>query len=301
MEEDVSTIYWAEKPELYRPTLVAAFAGWPDAGEVASGALRYLAAKLGARRLGHFPSDEFYDFTSARPVVAIEKGAVQSLRYPSTDLFYWRNPAGERDLVVLLASEPQLRWRRYLRTVVHLVNEVGAELVVTLGGLYDSVPHTAAPPISGLATSPALRERLARAGVALTDYQGPSSIHSALVQALQQNGVESVSLWGHAPIYVRAIANPKVCHALLEKLCHLVAVPLNLDDLRAAGEYLDRTLSRLLGQNEELRLYVNRLQAQQESGSEPAAEAAEDTERIIRDVEEFLRREQRRAQDEPEE
>jgi proteasome assembly chaperone (PAC2) family protein len=302
-DEGTGLLSLNEHPALRQPALLAAFAGWPDAGEVATGALRYLVAKLSARRLGYIDSDAFYDYGTARPITAIEGGALQSLRYPASDLFYWRNPEEDgRDLVFLLATEPQLRWRRYVRTLLNVVRTLGVETVVTLGGLFDSLPHTAEPRLSGLATSAALRHRLAGLDVNLSEYTGPSSIHTSVMQACQENGFDSVSLWGHAPHYVRTVANPKVCHALLSRVSLLLEIPFNLADLQAAGEYLDETLNRLLGQNDELRLYVQKLEEQLEGTHEPAGDAGsegtEGTERIIRDVEDFLRREQRRG-DEP--
>ena len=109
-----------EQPELRHPAIVAAFGGWPDAGEVATGAVRYLIAKLNAHRLGRIAADAFYDYSTARPVVAIERGTIHTVRNPSNDLLYWRNPNEERDLIILLANEPQLRWQLYLRTFLGL-------------------------------------------------------------------------------------------------------------------------------------------------------------------------------------
>jgi len=296
MSEESKAIVLMERLDLRRPRLIAAFTGWADAGEVASGSLRYLTAKLGARRIGHIEQDEFYEYTTARPLILIEQGAIQLHRYQASELFCWRDPAGEHDLLILLAGEPQLRWGLYVRTLIRFLADIGAEMVVSLGGLYDAVPHTVEPRISGLATSAELRERLRSLQVALTEYQGPGSIHTALLMACQQGGIPSVSLWGHNPIYVRTVANPKVCHALLSRVCPLLGLPLNLAELKAAGEYLDETLNRMLAQHEGLRQWVQRLQEQSEgtaSSSEPPAEGIGDTERIIREVEEFLRREQR--------
>ncbi|MCL5109753.1 MAG: PAC2 family protein [Chloroflexi bacterium] len=295
MSEDLGPLVLFDRPQLRRPALLCAFTGWPDAGEVATGALRYLAAKLNAHKLGHIAMDDFADYVQTRPLTLIERGIIQVQRQPTTDLYHWANPAGERDLLIMLSAEPQLHWHGYGQTVLRLMDLFGADLLVSLGGLYDAVPHTAEPRVSGLATTADLRSRLEELGVSLTDYEGPSSIHTALTFACHEAGKESVSLWGHAPAYVRAVANPKVCHALLVRLCGLLPLPLNLDDLKAAGEYLDETLNRLLAQNEGLRLYVRKLEEQAE-GERPAppadAEQAEDTDRILRDVEEYLRREQ---------
>jgi proteasome assembly chaperone (PAC2) family protein len=290
------------RPDLHAPYFVAAFAGWPDAGEVATGSLRYLRAKLSAQRLGYIEPDPYYEFTTARPVTAIEDGVVQAIRYPASDLFYWPDPQGEHDLVILIASEPQLRWRRYINLLIGLARGAGAPLIVTLGGLFDAVPHTMEAHISGHASTQPLRDQLRDMGVSLSEYQGPASIHSAVTFLCQEEGIPCVSLWGHAPNYVRVTANPKVCHGLLTRLSRLTNLSLNLDDLQVASEYLDAQLNRLLGQNDELRLYVARLEEayRGERGGPRGEEGEVATESIIREVEEFLRREQRHR-DEPEE
>lgn len=297
MSEDLGPLTLSERPPLRRPVLLAAFLGWPDAGEVATGALRYLTAKLNGRRLGHIELDGFVDYTDVRPVTLIEKGVIQLQRYPAADIYYWQDPVGESDLLMLLSAEPQLSWQRFKKVVLSLMDQFGAELLISLGGMYDAVPHTAQPRVSGLATSDALRLRLAELDVNLTDYHGPSSIHTALAYACREAGKHSLSLWGHTPVYVRTVANPKTCHALLSRLCTLLVLPLHLDDLRVAGEYLDQKLNRLLDQNEGLRMYISRLEEQLGGAVEPAAPGGEaaDTERIIRDVEEFLRGEQHRG------
>jgi hypothetical protein len=94
------------------------------------------------------------------------------------------------------------------------------------------------------------------------------------------------------PIYVQTIANPKVCHAVLRRLTDLTGLSLDLSDVRTAGEYLNDTLDAALTQNPELRRFVEELQ-QGEGHSRSFRQdpvSASDTERIIRDVEDFLRR-----------
>ncbi|MDA8218872.1 MAG: PAC2 family protein [Dehalococcoidales bacterium] len=294
MNEESRDLILRELPNLRRPYLVAAFGGWPDAGEVATGALRYLAAKLSARRLGTIDPDPYYDFGTSRPMALIEGGAMQALRYPTSDLFYRQDENAEHDFVMLLAGEPPHRWRRYTRTIMALLRQFEVEMFVSLGSLFDTIPHTVEPRISGMATSERLRARLRELNINLTDYQGPSSIQGALLMACQEEGIESVSLWGHAPMYVQTVANPKVSHGLLGRACALLGIELNLDDLRAAGEYFDETLSRLLSQNEGLRLYVHKLEEQYAGESATPEGELPDTARIVRDVEEFLRGEQKR-------
>jgi len=291
-----------ESPELRNPHFVAAFGGWADAGEVATGSLRYLIARLGAKRFARLDHEEFYDLSTVRPLVIVEEGEYKGLRYPSNDLFYWKDEASERGLICLLGTEPHLRWRKYTDTILDIARHFDVTRIISLGGLFDALPHTKTPRISGTASSRDLRDMLSSLSIQMVDYQGPSSIHSALSIACSRAGFESVSLWGHAPLYVRTPANPKVCHAILSKLCTLIGYDIDLEGIKSAGEYLDSALNRLLAQNEQLRLYVRRLEEQFEGPSDktPAPEsgepAEEDTQRIIRDVEEFLRREQRRRE-----
>src|SRR5919199_1176082 len=80
------------------------------AGEVASGALRYLVRNLGATRFAEIAPEEFYVFTEVRPHSIQVRPGQRALRWPSNDFYYWNNPAGGRDLLLFLGREPNLRW-----------------------------------------------------------------------------------------------------------------------------------------------------------------------------------------------
>ncbi|MGQ9676962.1 MAG: PAC2 family protein [Chloroflexota bacterium] len=286
-----------DKPYLRRPHMVLAFAGWPDAGEVATGALRYLISKTKASALGAIPYDPFYDFTTLRPITSIERGELKLLRLPTNDLYSLVSERSGHDFIFLLATEPHLHWETYARQVMRVVEEFGVSQLVTLGSMFDAVPHTKEAKVSGMGTTEAVRATLRESGVVLIDYQGPSSFHTLVHRFCQQRGIASASLWGHAPLYVRAPANPKVCWALLNRLASISSLDLDLTDLRTAGEYLTDTLDKLMAQNDAIRLYVRRLEEQYDEGAGGPTVADEGAEQMIRDVEEFLRREQRRGRD----
>jgi hypothetical protein len=57
------------EPPSNLPTLVTAFGGWIDAGEAATGAMRYLVRQLAAVPLASIDPEDFVDFTQVRPVV----------------------------------------------------------------------------------------------------------------------------------------------------------------------------------------------------------------------------------------
>ncbi|MER3421524.1 MAG: carboxylate--amine ligase, partial [Chloroflexota bacterium] len=60
--------------DLREPVLLAAFAGWNDAGEAATAALRWLVRHLAGRRVGGLDPEEFHVFTDTRPHVRLVDG-----------------------------------------------------------------------------------------------------------------------------------------------------------------------------------------------------------------------------------
>ena len=56
-----------ETPQPKLPTMIVAFAGWPDAAESATRAARYLVRKLPAKKFAEIDPEDFYEFTTVRP------------------------------------------------------------------------------------------------------------------------------------------------------------------------------------------------------------------------------------------
>ncbi len=130
-----------ELPSLRTPTLIAAFAGWPDAGEVASGSARYLARKLRARRFAELDPVEFYVFTETRPTTIILAPGQRALEWPSNEFFAWHDPAGIRDLVIFQGREPNVNWPGYIDAVLDLAERCGVTQLLALGGTYAVIHH----------------------------------------------------------------------------------------------------------------------------------------------------------------
>ncbi len=288
-------------PDLRGPTLIAAFAGWPDAGEVASGSVRYLARKLRAKRFAEIDPEEFYVFTETRPSTIILAPGQRAIEWPSNEFFAWRDPAGLRDLVMLQGREPNLNWRAYIDAVMELAKRCGIEQVVALGGTYDAVTHRGAVQLSGNATTVELRQLYERLGIGSSTYEGPSSVQSALLESCQRHGIPAASLWGHAPHYVRAVPNLKVSHAVLRTLRTWLDIDVDLEELSIAGRQLEDRVDTALRENPELRGYVEQLGVTLEPAAapEPAEESAmelpftlPEPSEVLRELEQILRQRQ---------
>jgi len=289
-----------ELPSLRSPILVAAFAGWPDAAEVASGTARFLARKLRARRFAEIDPEEFYVFTESRPNTLILAPGQRALEWPANEFFSWHNPNGERDIVILQGREPNLNWREYVEIILDLAGRLGVTQMIALGGTYDAVSHRGQVSMSGHATSPELRDALAEFGITASSYEGPSSVQSALLEACREKNLLAASLWGHAPHYVRAAPNPKVSHAMLRVLKTLLGVELDLTELEVAGEALEAKVDAAMLENPELRDYVEQLDIVEEPVREQTVEelmadlplSRPDPAEIMRELEEILKQRQ---------
>ena len=91
---------------------------------------------------------------------------------------------GAHDLVVLSGVEPHLAWPTYvgLRRA-RSSTQLGCEAVVTVGATADAVPHTRMPPVVGSTADPELARRLA---LSAPTYQGITGLIGVLHAELER-------------------------------------------------------------------------------------------------------------------
>lgn len=279
-------------PELRDPALVVSFAGWNDAGEAATAAVRWLVRHLPARRVGGFDPEEFHVFTDTRPTVRLVEGE-RRISWPAHDLYAAVDPSRPRDLLLLVAREPELRWRTYCEHLLDLVREARIPTLVSLGAFLADAPHSRPVPITGFATAGGWQMRLQEHGAAPSDYQGPTGIVGVLHDFCRGADLPSFSLWAAVPHYLPTMANPKAALALLRRLDALLALGLDLRRLESAAAYFERQVNEAVNRNRRASGYVRGLERRTEAGSpEERAEPAgplPSAEEVIRDLEEFLR------------
>jgi len=258
-------LVWDWRPDLRDPLLVAAFEGWNDAGDAASGAADWLIRRSRARRFASIDPEEHIDYQSHRPLVELVEGVTRSITWPANAYFAASFP--ERDMVVLRGVEPNVRWKSFCRTVLTVAAETGCSTVVTLGALLGDVPHTRAVRVTGAATDPAMVGQL---GLVRSRYEGPTGIVGVLHDACQSGGVPSASLWAPVPHYVATPPNPPGTRALLERLAALTAISLDLGDLEEQADAWRAQVDNAMADDEDVKDYVRQLEARVDA--EAAAE-----------------------------
>jgi proteasome assembly chaperone (PAC2) family protein len=274
-----------ELPELRSPVLVAAFRGWNDGGQAASLAAGYLAKLWNAHRFAEIDPENFFDFQVTRPHVSLVEGVTRKIEWPETAFRHATMPGTERDAILLTGNEPNVRWKAFTRLVVDLAKEMKVELVVTLGSLLADVPHTRPAPVTGSASDPQLVERL---GLETSRYEGPTGIVGVLHDACRTEGLASASLWAAVPHYVSLAPSPRAAQALCDRLANLLAVDIDTEELREAGEAYAEQVSAAVATDEETQAYVEELEQRTDDitdeGQLPSGDAlAAELTRFLRD------------------
>jgi proteasome assembly chaperone (PAC2) family protein len=267
---------------LRSPVVVAAFDGWNDAGEGATGAVRALAGAWLAEPFADLDPEEFYDFTANRPMVRLVDGRTREIDWPSNTFLHASFPDRPSDVVLLLGTEPGLRWRTFCEQVIEVVRATDARLVVTLGALLSEVPHSRPVRVIGTAEDDGLIERLR---LRRSSYEGPTGIVGTLHDALRRRGVPSLSLWAAVPTYVSGPASPSATLALVRRVVDLLGVPFDTAELeQEAAEYTGR-IDELVADDDDLRGFLDRLESAYDEDAVHDVNPAD----LIAEVERFLR------------
>jgi proteasome assembly chaperone (PAC2) family protein len=276
-----------ERPELTRPVLIAAFRGWNDGAQAASLAAGYLAKTWDAEQFADVDPEGFFDFQATRPHVSLEEGVTRRIDWPETAFYHARPDGLDRDVVLLLGIEPNLRWRTFTDLLVGVARDLEVELMITLGALLADVPHTRPSPVTGSASDEELVQRL---GLSASRYEGPTGIVGVLHDACKNAGIPSASLWAAVPHYVSLTPSPRAAVALCERLGDLIGVEIDVDELEEAAASYEEQVSEAVASDEETASYVEELERRadqlEESSDLPSGDAlAAELTRFLRERE----------------
>ncbi|OGO50237.1 MAG: hypothetical protein A2148_04410 [Chloroflexi bacterium RBG_16_68_14] len=279
-----------ELPSLRRPTFIAAFRGWNDAGEAATLAVRHLVESWSAKQFAAIDPEEFFDFTVARPLIRITDEGQRDLLWPSNRFFYHQRADAEGDVVLFLGTEPHLKWRAFTETVRDLFQRLDGARLLTLGALVAATTHTRPPPVTGFSTEEELRRRMEGMTISRARYEGPTGIVGTLHDAWRRAGLPAASLWAGLPPYLGDATNPRGALALLEMLDRLFAFAPDLTPLVEASQKFEEQVEAALADNTEMRSYLNELERRIDAGvSEAGTPDLPPAGDLIGDLERYLR------------
>jgi proteasome assembly chaperone (PAC2) family protein len=253
-------------PNYEHGTLVLAFTGWMDGGDVSTGTVERLARLVDAQPVAEIESDPFYIFNFPgsmeiaalfRPATEIRDGVVQRIEMP-TNTFYAHDP---HSLLLFVGSEPNLRWRTYGNCLFHMAHQTGIRRILFIGSFGGAVPHTREPRLYVSCSDPALLPEMEQYRLRRSEYEGPGSFTTYLMAQAESEGLEMISLVAEIPAYLQG-ANPTCIEAVTRRLSKILRLPLDLDSLRSASTEWELEVSSAIEENPEMEARVHELEEQ---------------------------------------
>ena len=217
--------------------------------------------------------------------MSLVDGRTRRIDWPDNSFHHAR--VDRRDILLLLGTEPSLRWRSFSRLIAGLATDLGVSMVVTLGALLADVPHTRPAPVTASATDARVLEQL---GLQPSRYEGPTGVVGVLHDALREAGIPSVSLWAAVPHYVSLTPSPRAAKALCDRLGTLLEIRIDTGELEEASTAYIQQVSEAVAADEETAAYVEELERRvdelDDDGDLPSGEAlADELTRFLRERE----------------
>jgi hypothetical protein len=255
---------------------IAAFEGWNDAAEAASGVVNHLGIAWESTPIAAIDPDDFYDFQVNRPVIEVVAGKTERLVWPTTRLSLARakDTGLSRDIVLVHGVEPNMRWRGFTDELIGGLAELGVEMMILIGAPVPvQVSGSESKLLHGVGSEP-------------TDYKGSSGIVGVLQYMCAAADIPTISLWASVPHYVAQSPSPKVTLALLRAVEDVLDVSLPQSDLPEEARAWERGVDELAQQDSDVAEYVRTLEEAKDATDLP--EASGDA--IAREFERYLRR-----------
>ena len=177
-----------------------------------------------------------------------------------------------------------MRWRQFCAELLAACDELGGELVITLGALLADSPHTRPIPVTGTATEPELVDRLK---LEQSSYEGPTGIVGMFQDALHAARTSRRCPTGpRCRTTSRSRPCPKATLALIGQIEDLLEVSIPLGDLAEEARAWERGVDELAQEDEDIADYVRALEETRDTADLPEASG----EAIAREFERYLKR-----------
>lgn len=253
-------------PNLEEPLLIVGFEGWGNALDISRGMVNYLIGRFKAQFFGKIDSDLFYRFDENRPIVKIQDGLLEDISPPGGYFYAAERDLSGRDIILLKATEPTLRWFQFTDELVSFCKKLRVRTIFSLGSMYDNVLHTDMV-ISALVSNKELLPRLKEKNVLTVSYEGPGAIHSLIHKASKKQGLECISLWCHCPYYLQGTTHFGLLSHLGSLLASLGGFHFDGTELETTWRELSKEIQGVIDNNPELQGMINDLRKAKIKGS----------------------------------
>ena len=245
-------------------TLVLAFNGWMDGGNVSTGTVERLVELFNATETAEIDPEPFYlyNFPGSmelsslfRPHIEVVEGVIESVQMPSNQ-FYCHADAR---LILFLGKEPNLRWKEFGDAIFEYVSRFNIERIIFIGSFGGTVPHTREPRLYATSYDDRLLESLEQFGIKRTNYSGPGSFTSYLMTRAKPLDIEMFSIIAEIQSYLHG-RNPVCIEAVSRRLAKLLKLPLDVEQLRSKSTDWELEISKMVENDDELSAKIRELE-----------------------------------------
>lgn len=232
-------------PDLRNPYLVAV---WPGMGHVGVNAGIYLLAKLEMTAFAEYPADAWYDAEA----VEVKGGLISAVRRPKNRFFRWADPAGRRDLVVLLGeAQPPAGKAAFCRDLIQYARGLGIDRVLTFAAMATPMHPEHPARVFAAATDHDTLAEIKRQDVEVLEDGHIGGLNGVLLGAAADSGLSGVCLLGEMPHIFHQLPFPKASLAVLEVFRKYAGIDLDLTELSRQADAVEKQLGDLLARVED--------------------------------------------------
>lgn len=216
----------AEIPEFHSPCLIAA---WPGMGSVALTTVHYLKEKLKATLFAELAPGDFFRPSGAM----VGKQVIQTPEKPRNHFYYYQSPDQQRDILFFLGSLQPVAHREYdfAKMVLEFAQSCGVRQVFTAAAAPSDMDFRDTPRVFAAPNNQDALKRLMEHHVHFMSDGNIAGLNGLLIAAAREMKMSGMCLLGEIPFFTAQIEFPKAAAAILEILCKLIGVQVDLADL----------------------------------------------------------------------
>lgn len=282
------------KRALREPAVIAGFTVARRAGRLPSRTVLHLVDAWKAELLARTDMEDLYDQRIIRPYVRYVDGE-RVFDWPQAHVYLAEESSG-RDVLLLVAQEPNFHWRRFCETLTAYLDGLGARTLITLRAFPGYVPHTRPAPV--MLNGPD-RELAVVYGAQVSGayYEGPTDVGGVLAARADELGWQTVDLSVLQPYYFPRMPNFRASLDLIAALDRGLGRSTSLPELEEAAATQARAVDAQVEASLEMRRIVAELEQRYDAGFQfqRAAQAGGEsalptTEEVLSEIEKLLGR-----------
>jgi hypothetical protein len=284
-------------PPLRDPHAVVVLRPWINVGNVGSVVLGRLKATFDGAEIGRLRRPGyFYDFTRYRPEMKLVEGE-RHVTVPNTVVLAARRQSPP-DLVLIHLMEPHANAEEYNEAILEILDALGVKAYVSIGSMYDSVPHSRPLQVSGSMKGWDQPPDLGDFTVSQSKYEGPTSITGQISQMANEKGIATINLMVRLPLYLQLDNDFSGSARAMEILSPLYGLG-DVSGERELGRRQYEQVTPSVLKDEELAQMVRRLEREYDRKIAATDQETDETVELSPEIERFLDQLRRRVDEGP--